>query len=691
MINLRNSPFLWLALMLLISFRMAESGDPEVKGWLLILLWSICGICCVLSLLRYVPKHQFITSVVIGALIFTAGLIRFSQFNKDQFPGNVLAEPIYLQGIVTVDQVLKNKNSSVSLKCQRIFLSEDGDEESNIIEDKYLLVVIKSGSITHYFPGDILMVKGRLSAIADPLNPFSFDAKKYYKTIGIRHQMYCKGSEILVDSISVKSISRITAQWQTSLSTLVKNNISPQVAQLTNALVWGDRSDMDNDVRDAFADSGAMHVLSVSGMHVAIIYSMLFFFLGPPGSGIFMKRIMRFISYSLAILMYVGLTGACPAVMRAGLMIILFLFGKAMGWNTQIWNLLGFAAFMMMWINPYVWENVGFQLSFLAMAGILLFSKAMIRSLSFKQKLVHMIWEITVLSIVAQVFILPILLGQFHQFPLTFIISSLVAIPAGYLIVFGAILNVVLSFIGINMAWPLLDWTGQIFIQSMKWMGGLNPEMHFSLPPWSGIFLMAMAIFFTLALVFKWPRGKMLAYVCSGLTLITMGCHRLTQWSGSEMIIYHSYKGLVIDITKDGRCISLHDCDVPPESIEFASRGYRCHRDIIDVTGICVEQEFEENNIQYKSSLLSHDQFSILLWEGETDSLICVKNISHLIIEQCPDPDGLMEFIYDRKDMQVIIPAHLDRKLKKIMEGFLNDSNIVFHDIDQDGYLIIPL
>ncbi|MGB3078059.1 MAG: ComEC/Rec2 family competence protein, partial [Saprospiraceae bacterium] len=549
MINLRNSPFLWIALMLLISFRVAEWMGSGMHEWSLLLFWICCLICAFVCTIRYLPRYQYISSISIGMLIFAAGVLRFNHFNKNQFPGPVPHEQLYLQGILIVDQVLKNKNYTSSLSCHLIFLSEDGDENKNVIQDKFILTVIKSGNEAIYFPGDILMVRGRVASIPPPLNPYAFDARAYYKTIGIRIQMNCKGEEILKDSISKNSIARLTARWQYYLSSLVKNNSSPQVAQLTNALVWGDRSDMDNDVRDAFADSGAMHVLSVSGMHVAIIYSMLFFFLGAPGSGIYFKRVLRFIAYSIAILLYVGLTGACPAVVRAGLMIILYLFGKAMGLNTQVWNLLGFAAFIMMWINPYVWQNVGFQLSFLAMAGILLYSKAMIRSITFKYKILHIIWEITVLSIVAQVFILPVLLGQFHQFPLTFILSSLIAIPAGYLIVFGAVLNVILSFMGITIAWPMLDWIGRAFIQSMKWMGGLNPEMHFSLPAWSGILLMSMAILFTIALVFRWPLGKSLAYTCSLFAVVIMGCHRIKQWSTSEMIIYHSYKGLIADIT----------------------------------------------------------------------------------------------------------------------------------------------
>ncbi len=677
--------------MLLISFRVAEWAGAGMKEWAYLVLWTCVVISAAICMLRYLPGYQFISSIIIGVLIFAAGVLRSHHFNQVQFPGLVPEKPIYLEGILIVDQILKNKNYTSSLRCHPVFLSEDGDEQKNVIEDKNILAVIKSGNEANYFPGDVLMVRGRVSAIAAPLNPYAFDARAYYKTIGIRIQMNCKGEEVLKDNNAEKSISRLTAQWQNYLSTLLKNNVSTQVAQLTNALVWGDRSDMDNDVRDAFADSGAMHVLSVSGMHVAIIYSMLFFFLGAPGSGIFLKRLLRFISYSIAILLYVGVTGACPAVVRAGLMIILYLFGKAMGLNTQVWNILGFAAFIMMWINPYVWESVGFQLSFLAMAGILLYSKAMIRSITFKYKIMHMIWEISVLSIVAQIFILPILLGQFHQFPLTFMLSSLVAIPAGYLIVFGATLNVILSFLGINIAWPLLDWIGRAFIQSMKWMGELNPEMHFSLPAWSGIFLMSMAILFTIALVFKWPKGKLLAYVCSLFALTIMGCHRLKQWSTGELVIYHSYKGLIADMTYDGRCISIHNCEVSPASIEFASRGYRCHRDIIDAVDICTEQEFHTKDINYKSSILTTGHLSVLFWEGEVDSLICSTYPALIVIDQCPDMILLQDFLQDRRDSKIIIPAHIDRKMKTKIENYLSEHQIEYHDIDLIGYFRTPL
>jgi competence protein ComEC len=155
--------------------------------------------------------------------------------------------------------------------------------------------------------------------------------------------------------------------------------------------------------------------------------------------------------------------------------------------------------FMMLWLNPYVIQNIGFQLSFLAIAGILLFAKPIIRSLSFKSKILHWTWEIVSLSLAAQVFIVPILLRQFHQFPLTFIISSIVAIPAGYLIIVGALVNVLLSFLGLDFLWIPLDLTTHYFIKSMQWMAGLNPAMNYSMTPAAGWLIFLMSIVFSAA------------------------------------------------------------------------------------------------------------------------------------------------------------------------------------------------
>ncbi len=620
-----------------------------------------------------------------------SGILRVNEFKSNLYPAAKMPESDFMEGIVEIKQILKVKESSTSIRCRNLSLSSADTIHPQYFTDKFLLVNVKAASTLTFFPGDIIGIRGYVSAIDAPKNPFAFDARVHYNTIGIRHILNCKGDEVQRDFPPNKSLARITARWQFFLSSLVKRHTRPEVAQLTNALVWGDRSDMDEEVRDAFADSGAMHVLSVSGMHVAIIYSMLLFFLGPPGGGNLIQRLVRFFTYSFAIILYMGLAGACPAVVRAGLMIILFLFGKALGWNTMIWNLLGFAAFVMFWLNPFIWQNIGFQLSFLAMAGILLFAKPMIRSLNFKNIILHRLWEITSLSITAQIFIIPVLLGQFHQFPLTFIISSFIAIPAAYIVMAGAMLNVILSLLGIHFLWPIVDLSGHLFIVSMKWMAELNPLMYYSLPSISAILVMSMAIVFSFAVVFKLHAGKKLVYALGILAFISLGCHRTQQWSAREMIIYHSYKGLAIDILEGGKCISLHDCQLTPSSIEFMTRGYRCERDIIEVKEICITQDFAKPFVQFENQVLSSNETNVLLWNGSETDIHSESEIDYILVNDCPDKYALQDFICLHFTAQVILPAHLNRKIRKPMESFLKEKQIAYHDIDRDGYFKITL
>ena len=520
------------------------------------------------------------------------------------------------------------------------------------------------------------------------MNPKAFDARKYYNTIGVRHQVNAKGEDVVITGSGKYSILRITARWQRALSDEVRAHTRPEVSQVVNALVWGDRSDMDAGVRDAFADSGAMHVLSVSGMHVAMIYSLLFLLLGAPGDGIFLKRLGRFIAYAVAILLYVGLTGACPAVVRAGLMILLYLFGKSMGWNTQVWNLLGFAAFMMLWLNPYLFHNIGFQLSFLAMAGILLFAKPIIRSLNFKWKPAHWTWEIVALSLAAQVFIVPVLLGQFHQFPLTFIISSIVAIPAGYIIILGAILNMLLSIFDLTFLWPLLDYSGHYFILSMKWMAGLNPAMNYAMPALAGWSIFMAAILFTAAVIYRWPKGKIVVYAFGVLSILLLIFHRSRVWSENEIIVYHSFKGLLIDISQNGHGYTVRDSVITLPQEEFAARGYRCYKDWIRNTIIGPADHFASKDILLEKNKLEINGLKILLLHNEEP----VENTFPFIVLTPFTKWNAIEQIACRDHTTFfILPASLNKKFKQKVTRYFDENQIRYHDISQSGYFKISL
>ncbi|MDZ4748920.1 MAG: ComEC/Rec2 family competence protein [Saprospiraceae bacterium] len=691
MINLRNSPFLWFALLLLVAFGITEFIPFEPHGVLMDSFWIISLVCGIICLFRFKPGNQILSTIAIGILIITGGMIRVTSFVEEIFPKELLTSSVSMQGVVSVTEVLKVKEQSITLKCRQEGLDSDSASGLKVYSDKFILVQIRQTELNKVFPGDRFYIQGWVSAFKAPMNPHAFDIRKYYRSIGIRHQISCKGSAVIPQLHPDNSLFRFTAKWQSTLCAIVSAHTSPEVAQLTNALVWGDRTFMNEEIRDAFADSGAMHVLSVSGMHMAMIYSMLLLILGSPGAGTYARRISRFIVYAIAIMLYMGLTGACPAVVRSGLMILLYLLGKAMGWNTPIWNLLGFAAFVMLWINPFVWMNVGFQLSFLAMAGILFYAKPIIRYFSFKTLLLHRTWEITAVSVAAQIFILPVILRQFYQFPLTFIASSLVAMPASYIIIFGSLINISLSVIGIDWFWGWYDIAGRYFILSMKWMAGLNPEMNYSLPALAGLLLFMMAVMFSLALIYLWPVGKRVAYITGISALVALGCHRANQWHTDELIIYHHFKGLLADVIVDGQCISIRDTIIAPGSIEFTTRGNRCHRDVIHTIEIGEESIFTTSTFTYASRVLKFTGTTLLIWSAEKNDIRSDTMYTHLLVDQVKDLNTLKTFVCNNPEMLVILPAHLKPYPKNVLTKFLRENHLSHWDISEQGFFRLTL
>jgi len=675
---------LWVALVLALAYSLPFGSLPPVIE--MITLGTV-AICAILASRSNVTGHFLMPTLLLTILILAAGVLRKSQYTRSVYTGDTLLTAVRMKGELMVDEVLKRKEQSITLRCTSISLcSMDTSAEPVCLSDKFILIQIRLPDSLLFFPGDRFIAEGWVSALSPPPNPHAFDLRQYYHTLGIRHRLNTNGSQVIPLSQVGISLMRFPAMWQFKLSSIVHHYTSTEVAQLTNALVWGDRSDMDQEVIDAFALSGAMHVLSVSGMHVAIIYSILYLLLGQPGRGTYKKRITRLTIYIFAISLYVVLTGASAAVVRAGWMIVLFITGKAMGWNTQTWNILGFSACVMLWVDPFVLHNIGFQLSYLAMAGLLLCTRPVSRLMSFKNKLLQWAWEVTAVSIAAQIFILPLLLSYFHQFPLTFALSSLVAAPAGYLIIFGALLNVMLSIFDLTLFWPILDKAGAAFILSMKWLAELNPLMQYAMPRLTAYSLMLFPLLYTISLMYSWRRARQLAWLCGAVTILSLFAHRTIQWNRDEFIIYHTYNGILADIIMDGQCYTIRDTSVTPTAEKFAAHGYRSYRDIIRILPTENNMEWQTPRGTIKDHAVTLPTAGILFYSPSAYLMDSKARYTHVVVLDCTDHKKVITDLKNIHPEIVILPAHLRGYGKYAISSFAEKAGIAVHDINQQGY-----
>lgn len=321
--------------------------------------------------------------------------------------------------------------------------------------------------------GDVISFLAVPSPTEPPKNPHQFNYKRYLQFHQTEHQVYLpSGKWISLNSNSGHPVIRFAIQVRKKLlNTYRQNNISGQEFAVLSALTLGYVDEIDDETKRAFSASGAMHVLSVSGQHVGIIFyglTLMLFFLE---RGRWRKMVRAFLLLML-IWGYVIITGLSPAVLRAGAMITFIIVGKMMRSNTNIFNTIAVSAIFLLAFNPHLIMEVGFQLSYLAVSGIVLIQPWVYKQFFVRNRIWDALWKLTSISIAAQLATFPLGLLYFQQFPNYFIFSNLVVIPLATIIIYGGI---ILLLIGSYL--PSLTAIVAVAVNSLTWF--LNALVSF--------------------------------------------------------------------------------------------------------------------------------------------------------------------------------------------------------------------
>lgn len=288
--------------------------------------------------------------------------------------------------------------------------------------DVSALVNVAQDAATIPKPGDHIVVHGTLELPMPATNPMQFDYRQYLRNKGIVWTDYLNKNAFEILPLTPQT--HAVAHWSTDISEwsarVFRANISDDAAYgLVKAMLLGRRDDLTEDVVDDYTVSGAVHILSVSGMHVAIIFLVISYLLG------WMKRwkfgkLVYLISIIALLGFYALVTGLAPSVQRATLMCIVFVVAEVFGRKQSAMNTLAFSAFLILLIDPAALYDVGFQLSYLAMSGIFLLYEPINGIFNPENRIVKFVWQISALSFAAQLATFPLSLFYFHQFPTYF-------------------------------------------------------------------------------------------------------------------------------------------------------------------------------------------------------------------------------------------------------------------------------
>jgi competence protein ComEC len=377
--------------------------------------------------------------------------------------------------------------------------------------------------------GDELLVKGFPSKVSPPLNPEEFDYQQYLAYQNIYFQHFINDSNWYLKQVAAGfSLRRHAFEARSYLEEKLALFI-PQKEELSiaKALILGKKDDLDKPTREIYAKAGAMHVLAVSGLHVGIIYLVLLSLLGQKQGRVTSPLLVAIIVIP-TLWAYAFITGLSPSVLRAVTMFSLLALAQVINRRSSSINTLAISAFILLLVNPFYIMTVGFQLSYIAVAGIIFLYPIFEKWLNPENRILRFAWQITALSLAAQLATSPLSAYYFHRFPTYFIFSNLLVIPAATIIVWGGLVVLLLGSVSTTLGIFL----GKILTviiaslnQSLQWLttlplADINSLSFSILDTWLFYGLIAGAIFFimTKARSFYWLTGGLL--IVFGLSLI---------------------------------------------------------------------------------------------------------------------------------------------------------------------------
>lgn len=330
--------------------------------------------------------------------------------------------------------------------------------------------------------GDHLVIPGDIKEISNSGNPFEFNYKNYLALRRIYGEIFLSGGQWYIhDSPGLDNILLVAGRAREYLlSVLRKYGIDGKEFAVAGALILGYRDALDPVTRESYAASGAMHILAVSGLHVGIIYLLVYRL-----TGIFNRfkytRVTRPVAIIITLWIYALITGLSPSVTRSATMFSFVAAAGSFGKSTNTFNTLASSAFIQLLINPCNLFMVGFQLSYAAVAGIAYYHPVIFSLIKFRNSLAEKIWTLSSVSISAQLIVFPLVIYYFNQFPNYFLLTNLLAIPLAMVILYLSITLFAVSFFPFvpDIIGLLLDKTVSLLNYITTVIGGL-PLSHSS-------------------------------------------------------------------------------------------------------------------------------------------------------------------------------------------------------------------
>lgn len=662
------------------------------------------------------PGFSSITWIVLGSLLFALIFAPYSftaQWHNNWITGFIIHVCLISLGYLNANyqSTTKTTRDIQHMKIHVAELTENSVEKTNSFKAEARLLYSKfeddaehgNTGIILYFEkneriktlkhGQKILFNAKVSIPYSPQNPRQFDYKKYLEANGIFYQAYIKHDawEVLHEPPRKDIFYYIKELRYEILRRIQSLGMQEEVTGIAAALLTGYKEILDPDTKASFSRVGAMHILAVSGLHVGIIYLMisnLLFFLNKNR----WMRITRLFIILLFLWIYVILTGMSPSVLRAGIMFSLISIGQTLYYKANIYNTIFLSAFILLLVDPSNLYNVGFQLSYLAVLGIVFFFPAMNRWFTSRYWIVNQAWALLCVSIAAQIATTPISLYHFGQFPTSFLIVNLAVVPLAGIIIYSGIAAVI--FTNIPLLGSISVWIFKFLITSMYRLILMIENIPYSyaenltISSLQCILLYATIISIASFFMYRYAAWFIASLSFTFILLLTITYRNWRVNHQQELIIYAQNKKSRLEVIH-GREISYPSSDelTPMEYGLFVRANHQWK-------GIRKQHRIEKNEINNPLYI----QYPLIqagnkrLWVIDDSLMLPVNKIDldyvWLKTKRFFNPARLSDWF--NFQMILLDPCISEKTRKKFIAEF-DKLNIKYYDIAHSGAFIVNL
>ncbi|AEV34294.1 ComEC/Rec2-related protein [Owenweeksia hongkongensis DSM 17368] len=638
----------------------------------------------------YSFRWRWMFGLVVSIFFVSLGVFITHLYGETNFKNHISDLPEgkrYYEVELLEDPLEKARSYGMQVK-----LLSFSNENEKLVEGslKMMLYLQKSREASALRYGDRIVINTSVNKLRGPQNPFEFDYRDFLNLKAIYAQAYADSTSYKLASTGHGwAILRFAKNVRRHFLKAVDGwNLPESQAAITKALLLGYRYDIDDNTLKAYASAGAMHVLAVSGLHVGIVYTLagyLLFFLMRIKRGAIVKSIILI----LLLWMFALITGMSASVVRAATMFTFVAIGTSLKRYTSIYNTILGSAILLLIIRPSYLFEVGFQLSYAAVFGIVWIQPKLSTLFRPSTKVVKLFWDITTVSIAAQVATFPLGLYYFHQFPTLFLVSNLIVIPVVTVLMYLGLLLLVLSSMGVVWLTLIKFYSGWLWLMNtgVQWVekqaAFLITEIHVSR-------LELVLLYVLIFSGFLWlTKGGYKRLVLSMLCIIFIGISQLYEkhnlQQAATMVVYSAKGHAAIGLYHPSQSLFiadsafLHDDDVLTFHVKH-------HWWALDAKPqyYCLEEVCTKSNSWNNKGLFSF-----------CGKLICIPNEGELVLPKADFyvinegyPNWKIENLMLSK---IILGNSLRYSQRKKWKEFCLKNKLAFHDLNSEGAFQIVL